>query len=64
MNKYTSKETAQKVGLSYCVFLQKVRAGEFPCHKFSRRKIFFTDEDIEAIIKGAEVSARPKENRG
>lgn len=47
--KYTAKETAEKIGLSYCYFMKLVRAGRFQHHRMSERKIYFTDEDIKAI---------------
>ena len=59
--KYTAREVAKKLGLSYCYFLQKVRAGEFQHHRLSPRNIFFTDEDIESIIESCKVPAKAKE---
>ena len=63
MNKYTAKETAKELGINYCTLLERVRAGLYPCHKLSVRKIFFTAEDIAEIYKSSAVPAK-EANRG
>lgn len=58
MKKFTAREVAESVGLSYCYFLQKVKAGDFPHHRLSPKRIFFTQEDIDAIIVNSAVPAK------
>ena len=60
MAKYTAKEAAEKMGYSYCHFMQLIREGRFQYHRISERRIFFTDEDIQASLDGWIVHPRSK----
>lgn len=55
---YTPRETAEKIGMSYCYFMRLLKEGKFQHHRLSERHIFFTDEDIESIINSAKVEAK------
>ncbi len=58
MEKFTAREAAEKVGLSYGFFMKKLKEGDFPHHRLSPRRIFFTQEDINAIIANSAVPAK------
>ena len=47
MKKFTAREVAEKV-----------KAGDFPHHRLSPKRIFFTQEDIDAIIANSAVPAK------
>lgn len=57
MEKHTAKETAEKLGISYCYLMRLAREGKIQHHRLTPRKIFFTDEDIETILNNAIVKA-------
>lgn len=55
---YTTREVAEKLNLNYCYFMRLLKTGRFQHHKISERKIFFTDEDLQAIIESMQVKAK------
>lgn len=55
---YTTRETAEKLGLNYCYFMRLLKSGRLQHHRISERKVFFTDEDIQAIIDSMKVNAK------
>lgn len=56
--RYTARETAARLGLSYSYFMRLLWEGRFQHHRLGERIIFFTEEDIEAIMDSCKVEAR------
>lgn len=57
---YTVDEVAKLYGLSRGYFIKKISKGDVPCHRFSERKILFTEEDIKAYEESCKVPIMAK----
>lgn len=56
--RYTPKEACDILGLSYCYLLQRVKAGDYQHHRLNAKHIFFTEEDLELILKSSLVRGK------
>ena len=57
LTKYTTQEAAKMLGLNYCVFMRLLKQRKWQHHRISQRNVFFTDEDMKAIIESLQVNA-------
>lgn len=55
--RYTPKEAAAKLNYNYGYFMSMVREGRFQHHKMSARRIYFTEDDLQAIEDASLVRA-------
>lgn len=58
---YTTREAAEKLGLSYCYFMAQLKTGRFQHHRLSKRNVYFTDEDLQAIEESCLIKAIPEQ---
>ena len=57
--RYSCKEAAKRLGLTYQRFMVLKAKNGYQCHQISPRKVYFTDEDLEAIEKSFETRYVP-----